>query len=139
MFKKFLEVHLTNFKNQIHFIENGEIRGQAAIVGLGLNGHVAFHEPHMPTDFSFGQVDLSPESCKTLDIPQGSQGYTHGLGNILAAERILLIVTGNHKKNILQRTLAGDSSIPAGKLIKHQDLTIITDIKKADLERPAAE
>ena len=134
MFKSFLGSHLTSFKDQIHFIEYGEVKAQAAILGLGLNGHVAFHEPHLPPEFCFGEVELSPDSCKTLGIPNGSKGCTHGLGNILGTGRILLIVTGEHKENILKRTLARDPSVPARHLINHRDLTIVTDIniEKAD-------
>lgn len=126
-FKNYFLQELPSYRQQFHFIEQGEIKAEAAILGIGLNGHVAFHEPHLPKEFSFGPVELSDESCQYLNIEPGTMGLSHGLGNFLKCKRILLIVTGKHKRAVVQRTLNGDRSLPAAHLLDHANLTVIGD------------
>lgn len=84
---------------------------ELAVVGLGPNGHVAFNEPGSPPDSRTRVVDLTEESRQQsagywegeASIPK--QAITMGLGTILSARRIVLIVSGAGKAEIVRRSL----------------------------------
>lgn len=84
-----------------------------AVVGLGPNGHVGFNEPGSPIDSRTRVVDLTDESREQnaayyeghQSIP--AKAITIGLGTILEARRIVLIVAGESKTGILKATLEG--------------------------------
>ena len=86
---------------------------ELAVVGLGPNGHVAFNEPGSDPDAPTRVVDLTQESRDQNaayyegqpEIP--AQAITMGLGTILSARRILLIVSGKAKAGIVRETLEG--------------------------------
>lgn len=84
-----------------------------AVVGLGLNGHVGFNEPGSPIDSSTRVVDLTDESrnqnAAYYDGDQAipDQAMTMGLGTILDADLIVLIVSGPAKAEILKAVLEG--------------------------------
>jgi len=97
---------------------------ELAVVGLGPNGHVAFNEPGSDPDARTRVVDLTPESREQNaayyegepEIPP--RAITMGLGTILAARRILLIVSGAAKAGIVRQTLEGPmtSDVPGSWL-----------------------
>ena len=82
-----------------------------AVVGLGPNGHVAFNEPGSPRDSRTRVLDLTPESIAQASaywqgaLPIPSQAMTVGVGTLLEAREIVLIVSGQSKAQILRRTL----------------------------------
>lgn len=84
-----------------------------AVVGLGPNGHIAFNEPGSPADAPTRVLDLTERSIEQseayfdgkAEIP--SRAITMGLGTILGADRIVLIVNGERKADILRQTLEG--------------------------------
>lgn len=104
------------------------------ILGLGPNGHIAFNEPGSAPDSRTRKITITPESravlAKTYDhIPEF--GLTMGIGTILEAKEIILIVTGEGKKNIFQKLISmtkPDASIPASYLLGHPNVNIYTDI-----------
>jgi 6-phosphogluconolactonase/glucosamine-6-phosphate isomerase/deaminase len=98
-----------------------------AILGLGLNGHVAFHEPDMPVSFTFGEVNLSVSSACELGVPTGCLAKSYGLGTFLKCESLLLVVRGEKKREVFQRLLAKDYELPATHLLAHKNLTILAD------------
>lgn len=55
-----------------------------------------------------------------------------GISSILAAKKITLLALGERKRFALERLLRGEVTIdyPVTALIKHNDVMIITDIKK---------
>lgn len=130
-FRIFFEKNLPGFQNQMIWVHQETEPAHLAILGLGLNGHVAFHEPGLALDFQKGPVRLSPITCQELALPSDSYGLTYGLGTFLACEQILLIVKGTRKKEILKRVVHQDPTLPASRLIGHQGLTIVTDIESA--------
>ena len=103
----------------------------SAILGLGLNGHVAFHEPGLPLDFAFGEVNLSETSARELGVKIGCRAKTYGLGTFLKCESLLLVVTGEKKRAVYQRLMSEDPSLPATALLTHPNLTILADEKAA--------
>lgn len=98
-----------------------------AILGLGLNGHIAFHEPGLPKDFSFGEVLLRESSANELGVAPDTPARTYGLGTFLRCSAILLVVTGTKKKTVFSQLQKKDPSLPATHLLNHPQLTIFCD------------
>ena len=107
-----------------------------AILGLGPNGHLAFNEPPIERDAPTRLVPLTPESVRSNarywgdedDVPR--EALTCGLATILQARQILLIVSGPHKREILQRTLTPPptAEVPASWLQQASgDVVVLAD------------
>jgi len=113
-----------------------------AVVGLGPNGHVGFNEPgSLPTDPT-RVVDLEIATRNQsaaywdgkADIP--AQAMTTGLGTILKARRIVLIVSGKNKAEIVRAALEGPATadVPGSWLVQVGDrLQVILDRDAASL------
>lgn len=107
------------------------------ILGLGPNGHIGFNEPSHNLAMRTHVVDLSAETIQAnarffpnvASVPR--QAITMGIGTIMQARKILLLVSGDSKREILRKTLYGEVStiVPASILQLHNDVTIITDIE----------
>jgi glucosamine-6-phosphate deaminase len=111
------------------------------VLGIGVNGHIAFNEPGSPFDSRTRLVTLCPESraasvylfSSAEEVPR--QGLTMGIGTIMEGHRILLIAAGERKARAVSESL-GDSltpSLPASFLRQHPDLTVILDREAASL------
>lgn len=105
-----------------------------AILGLGPNGHLGFNEP--PTDASdpTREVTLTPASLESnarywpqLAVPERAR--TAGMDLILAARRVILLVSGARKADILRRMLDAEPNrwLPASWLQRHPDAIVIAD------------
>jgi glucosamine-6-phosphate deaminase len=127
MFRRFFETNLSSYIDQFVPIESGNDMAQLAILGFGLNGHVAFHEPGLPAEFYSGCVRLSSESRATLKLEDGAWGVTYGLGAFLATKSVLMMVSGAKKKKMFRRFMAEADTFPATFLKRHRDLTVVTD------------
>lgn len=129
-FQKFFKEKFSKRYSQLNLIHDhflGFEKPFSSFLGLGVNGHVAFHEPHIPRDFSFGCVELGPETLNYLNLEKGTWGITYGLGTFLRSESIYLMVKGSHKKEVLIRFLEGDKSVPAVALKEHKKLNLLLD------------
>ena len=127
-FWRFFETHLPHHVKQLVSVEaKMTTQPEIALLGLGVNGHVAFHEPKLPDNFSYGCVELESETRFYLGLPEGTWGVTYGLQSFLKCREILIMVFGAHKREVLQRLLNQDETLPAAKLMKHANLTIIAD------------
>ena len=64
---------------------------------------------------------------KEEDVPR--QAYTMGIGNIMQAKKILLIVSGEGKADIVARAFCGSVTpeVPASILQFHDDVTLVGD------------
>jgi glucosamine-6-phosphate deaminase len=88
-----------------------------AVVGLGPNGHVAFNEPGSAPDSRTRVVNLTEESMEqSSDYWEGEeaipgQAITMGLGTILEARQVVLIVSGASKADIVRRSLEEEPSL----------------------------
>ncbi len=83
-----------------------------AVIGLGPNGHVAFNEPGSGPDTRTRVVDLTRESRDQnaayydgAAIPE--QAISMGIGTILDAEQIVMIVSGESKADIVSQMVNG--------------------------------
>jgi 6-phosphogluconolactonase/glucosamine-6-phosphate isomerase/deaminase len=128
LFKKFFKQHLPKHYKKIQPITQGPFQADAGILGLGLNGHIAFHEPHLPRDFSYGEMELDSKTCHTLELVEGTRGMSYGLGAFMNTQRLILIVLGENKQEILARVLNRED-VPASHLLDHHDITIVCDTK----------
>lgn len=104
------------------------------LLGLGHNGHIGFNEPSAAFDKTTHCVDLGERTIEANARFFGSvekvpkQAITMGIKSIMQAKKILLIVNGEDKKEILHRSLYGPvtPNIPASILQLHPDLTVIS-------------
>lgn len=104
------------------------------ILGLGRNGHIAFNEPGTPLQSWTHSVWLS-ESTRQANAEFFAGGnvptraVTMGLSTILASRKIVLMVLGAAKKEILARAMRGPicSELPASFLQTHKDVIVLAD------------
>ncbi len=61
------------------------------------------------------------------DVPR--QAYTMGIGTIMSAKKILIIVSGADKAEILNKVINGPITpqVPASILQLHPDVTVVAD------------
>ena len=129
LFRRYFEENLPAFKPQLIEIDRADELAELAILGFGVNGHVAFHEPGLPLDFYSGCLRLSNESTSTLGLSAETWGITYGLGAFLKTKATLLIVSGSKKKAMFERFLTETETFPASFLKKHRDLTVLVDFQ----------
>ena len=106
------------------------------LLGLGLNGHVGFNEPPCSPKSRCRCLQLSAATRRQNAAVFGgdatavpAQAITLGLAEILAARRLLLVVTGAAKAAVLRRLLQEPASaqLPASWLRSHPDCTLVVD------------
>jgi galactosamine-6-phosphate isomerase len=106
-----------------HYLDkNGPI--DLCVLGLGLNGHLAFNDP---AENLTPHVHLAQLSATSLEHPmiQGvtgvTHGYTLGMADLLQSKTIVLMVNGKHKNAILTELLKQQIStqLPASFLWLH--------------------
>ena len=105
------------------------------ILGIGKNGHIGFNEPGTSFQSETHVVQLTPSTREanaryfnSLDeVP--TKAITMGIATIMKSKEILLLISGEEKKEALKRLLTGnvDESFPASVLTKHPYVTIIAD------------
>lgn len=110
----------------------------AAILGLGLNGHAGMNEPGTSALLRSHVTTLDPLTIKTgqkyFSKPQQlSRGITLGLATLLESEFIFLLVSGAHKAAIAKQVLEGPVSenVPASLLRNHPRLRVYLDKEAA--------
>jgi 6-phosphogluconolactonase len=90
-------------------------------LGLGTDGHTASLIPGDPV------LNVTDRDVATTDIYQGRRRMTLTYPIINRAGKILWVVTGDEKKEMLQRLVAFDSSVPAGRILQ-KNAIVLTDI-----------
>jgi glucosamine-6-phosphate deaminase len=111
------------------------------VLGLGSNGHIGFNEPGSEPGSPTRVVELTPESLESnseywgvnADVP--ARGITLGMDLLLAAKKVILLVNGGHKAQILRQLVVGVETplLPASFLQRVEDFTIIADNSAASL------
>ncbi len=105
------------------------------VLGIGVNGHIAFNEPGSGRDSRARAVDLTPESRRAHAVSFGSldavpaRGMTLGVADLLESRAILVLASGAHKAAIIARAIQGAMSagVPASWLQSHGDATWLLD------------
>lgn len=128
VFKRFFQEMLPRYSAQFLHFEKVTEAPDLVILGIGLNGHVAFHEPGYPADLFRGVVAVADEDCDAMKMPRGTQADTYGTGSFLKSKAILLIARGASKKALMEKMFNDPKAdFPAAYLREHSDFTILMD------------
>ena len=107
------------------------------VLGLGQNGHLLLNEPGASLVPGPHVARLAPATrrhsmIRPLSAPP-RRGLTLGLGDILKAKAVLVLVSGRHKAAALRRMTAGGVTprCPASFLALHPDVTVLCDREAA--------
>ncbi|MEG0857195.1 MAG: glucosamine-6-phosphate deaminase [Terrisporobacter sp.] len=105
------------------------------LLGLGHNGHIGFNEPEEAFERETHCVDLSQTTIEANarffnnkdEVPK--QAYTMGIKTIMQAKKIVVVVSGEDKAEIVKKAFFGPVTprVPASILQMHNDLTIVGD------------
>jgi glucosamine-6-phosphate deaminase len=105
------------------------------LLGIGHNGHIGFNEPDEVFAKGTHCVNLAESTIaanarffsKPEEVP--TQAYTMGIQTIMQARKILLIVSGKEKAEILFKSLFGPITpqVPASILQMHPNVTVVAD------------
>ena len=103
------------------------------ILGLGLNGHIAFNEPAELLEPNCHIATLSEKSMQhSMASEMGTNptyGLTLGMADILQSKLIIMLVSGQNKKAIIGKFLSKKitSQIPASFLWLHNNVQCFID------------
>lgn len=105
------------------------------LLGLGHNGHIGFNEPAEEYPKGTNCVDLQASTIEANkrffasidEVPK--QAYTMGIGTIMSAKKILVVVSGADKADIVAKAFQGPITpqVPASILQLHNDVTVVGD------------
>ncbi len=105
------------------------------LLGLGHNGHIGFNEPGEAFEKETHCVDLTESTIEANkrffasadDVPK--QAYTMGIKTIMQAKKILIVVNGENKADIVERAFFGPVTpeVPASILQLHNDVMLVGD------------
>ncbi len=105
------------------------------ILGLGHNGHIGFNEPGSTFEKETHCVTLSETTRQANarffssmdEVP--TEAYTMGIGSIMQAKKIIVIVTGEGKREIVKKAFQGPITpdVQASVLQLHNDVILVGD------------
>ena len=106
------------------------------VLGVGQNGHIGFNEPGDELEARTHIVSLTENTIKAnarffdseKDVP--TKAITMGMGQILKAKKILLLVSGKEKRRVIQEMFSDhkiDTENPVTFLLLHPDVTLVID------------
>ena len=105
------------------------------LLGLGHNGHIGFNEPDSHFPVATHCVDLQERTIEANkrffasidDVPK--QAYTMGIGTIMSAQKILILVSGEDKADTVAKAFFGPVTpeVPASILQLHADVVLVAD------------
>ena len=127
-----LEAAVSRYAGTLHQIAGVPPVIDVVHLGLGPDGHTASLIPGDPV-LDIGDVDVA------LSGPyQGRQRMTLTYPALNRARRVLWVVTGAEKAPMVDRLLAGDREIPAGR-VRAGHASVVADLAAAPAHRPATE
>lgn len=125
------ELECSNYEKLIAEVGGVDLQ----LLGLGHNGHIGFNEPADAFDKTTHCVDLTPSTIEANkrffasadDVPK--QAYSMGIGTIMKAKKILVVVSGKDKAKIVKDTFTGPVTpqVPGSILQFHPDVTVVCD------------
>lgn len=105
------------------------------LLGIGNNGHIGFNEPDDYFPENTHCVRLTDSTIQAnarffaseAEVPR--YAYTMGIGEIMAARRILILASGKAKAPIIKEMLTGPvrPQVPASILRFHKKVTLVAD------------
>lgn len=114
-----------------------------AVLGLGQNGHLGLNEPAAELQPHAHVAELHPTSrahsmLSHTRVPP-NYGLTLGIVDLMSSRRVLLMVSGAHKREVLARLVTGEISteLPGSLLRRHPNTLCLCDREAAaDLIKP---
>jgi len=111
------------------------------VLGLGGNGHIGFNEPNRSLVTHTHRTHLSGSTRRANAFLFGHrnrvprEALSMGMGTILRARRIVLLVAGRSKARAVKRVLSGQltTRVPASFLQLHRDVDVWLDEAAASL------
>jgi len=105
------------------------------LLGLGPNGHIGFNEPDECFTKGTHKVHLKDSTIQANkrffasedEVPR--YAYTMGICDIMQAERVLMVVSGASKAEVLKEAFFGPVTpkVPASILQLHKNFTLVAD------------
>ena len=105
------------------------------LLGIGHDGHIGFNEPADAFDLGTHCGDLTDETIEANkrffnskdEVPR--QAYTMGTGTIMNAKKVLMIVSGKDKAEIIKKAFFGPvtPTVPASILQMHPNFVLVAD------------
>ena len=105
------------------------------VLGMGHNGHIGFNEPSDVFELETHLVDLTQTTidanarffASADDVPR--QALTMGIKSIMQAKRVLVVVSGKDKAEIVKKAFTGPVTpqVPASILQMHPDVILVGD------------
>jgi len=130
-----IEKNSEDFEKEIE--EAGGIDLQ--ILGIGINGHIAFNEPGSSFEGKTGRVQLTDSTIEANsrffkskdEVP--TEAVSMGIGTILKAKKIFLLAFGKAKADAIRRMFDEEATtdLPASALQSHPNVTVIVDEEAA--------
>ncbi len=120
------------------------------ILGIGMDGHIAYNEPGSPLDGACHVVDLHQESIESSldygfdhieEVP--TQGVTQGIGTIMKAKQLIMMAKGEKKADLVKRMIYGEVTpdFPSSIIQRHPNVIVCLDrnaasqLKEEDYEK----
>lgn len=106
------------------------------LLGIGVSGHIGFNEPLSAIRSRTRDKALTPATLKQNAPMFGGdigrmprRAITMGVGTILEARRLVVLVTGSEKADILARAVEGPitSMVSASAIQLHESCVVIAD------------
>jgi glucosamine-6-phosphate deaminase len=105
------------------------------LLGMGHNGHIGFNEPGRAFELNTHVVELTQSTIEANarffssvdEVPK--RALTMGIKTIMQAKRVLVVVSGEDKAEIVECAFAGPvtTQVPASILQMHPDVTLVGD------------
>lgn len=110
------------------------------ILGIGMDGHIAYNEPGTSFDSKCHVVDLHQESIVSSlnygfkcveDVPK--QGVSQGIKTIMKAKELVMIAKGEKKAKLVERMLNGPvcEAFPSSIIQCHDNVIVVLDEQAA--------
>ena len=125
------EVMCAEYEKKIEAMGGVDIQ----LLGIGHDGHIGFNEPAPAFDLGTHCVDLTEETIEANkrffnskdEVPR--QAYTMGTGTIMNARKVLMIVSGKDKAEIIKKAFFGPVTpqVPASILQMHPNFVLVAD------------
>lgn len=109
-----------------------------SLLGVGMNGHVGFNEPHVPDRNGCVVADLdevTKEVCvKYFGVKLAvTKGVTLGLSLLKSSKKLIVLANGSKKASIMRRAFCemAAAELPVSLLQGHSDLSVMLDEEAA--------
>lgn len=110
------------------------------LLGIGMDGHIAYNEPGTSFDSTTHVMSLHPESIessldygftKIEEVPL--QGMTQGIKTIMQAKQLIMMAIGSKKAALVKRMLSGkvEEAFPSSIIQQHPNVIVVLDKEAA--------